>query len=810
MLAFRTGLGPLDLREVAPYLLVQARERPGQWEIRVHEARGDSYSVRYTEEEYSRLSRTMYHGLRNGTKLSAFHAGLENAAQTLWPTGSLDHVAMRHVGVAVVMRYVTKDTGMSRRYAATAASCLASAACLKHATAYRSPWSGLLATGCGALAVCAARGRAELPQLIRLGPEATKRGKSSKGTSTDAPQDAPGGGGADSAVGPSQTDAPGDTTQPPPAHDGGEPPTVEQTEQNTSDVERTPPMLETPATEDDAQNGAEASEDGRTIVRGDVVAVVGQNFNKEEPVNHVPIVGLMVGPCQDKPNVYAKTAANLEAAIEKRITEKAIKPDLSRDEMIRIGNVVRTAMSCDKRRGLFSKHRIQRWACQRFNLEECRSGKWSLQRFRNSLMNLYAKDRPKYRFQADLKLECMKEGKPPRMLIADGDEGQLMALAVVKCFEDLLFEHFESKSIKHLPKREAMDRVAKELTKAGAKAVEGDGTAWDTTCNVLIRSLAENPILRHIFEVLSEYGVIPSAWMEEHSLACEQKKLRLFFSNKFEQMSVTIDAIRRSGHRGTSCLNWWINFVMWTCSVFKQPERFLDPSVRRGEDLVGIMRWWNGCFEGDDSLCIMHPPMREGDKLSEVFLKFWKSAGFNMKIVFCSSRATFVGWHFGCTDGEINNYRCPELPRALANSGVSVSTEGIKAAKEANRTAANVLAAASALARASDFSGILPTVSNKYLEYAESVAGSNFQDREMSIRSFGEEGHSANDVRAMIRERNIGITPQDEMATLEALGCPATHDEVATFTEYVWSMDPHVLTDYAGFKASLPPSWRTA
>jgi hypothetical protein len=253
-----------------------------------------------------------------------------------------------------------------------------------------------------------------------------------------------------------------------------------------------------------------------------------------------------------------------------------------------------------------------------------------------------------------------------------------------------------------------------------------------------------------------------------------------------------------------------MNYVMWVCSVFVEPERFLDVKVRSGKDLVGVHRWWNGCFEGDDSLCTMKPPMANGDDLSKVFLKFWADAGFNMKIVFCEDRATFVGWHIGCTSGEINDHRCPELPRALANSGVSVSTGAVKAAKESNRSSANVLAAASALARASDFSGILPSVSNKYLEYAESVAATDFEDREMSIRSYGEDGHSAKEVRTMIRERNNGITPQDEIATLSALGCSATFDEIATFREYVWSMDPHVLTDYDSFKESLPPSWRAS
>lgn len=577
---------------------------------------------------------------------------------------------------------------------------------------------------------------------------------------------------------------------------------------DTSFVIGGPPVMDEPALPGDFENAAEAQEDGRTVVRGDVVAVLGQYFDKDRPINHMPIVGCMVGPCQLKPNVYAKTVFNLWAAIVKRIREKALKPKLSGEEKTRIGRLISKCMTPDKRCGVFAKHRIEEWAIAHFDLEECKSGKWSIERFRGSLENLYAKEHPTFSFKADVKYECMPEGKAPRMLIADGDEGQLMALAVVKCFEELLFSHFETKSIKHLAKRDAIDRVLKELRAPGAKAVEGDGSAWDTTCNVLIRGLVENPVLRHITTVLCNFGVIPSTWMEEHQRACEKKTLRLFFSNKFETMSTSIDAIRRSGHRGTSCLNWWINFVLWVSSVFKEPERFLDVAVRNGTDLTGRSRWWNGCFEGDDSLCTMRPPMVEGDALCQVFLAFWKSAGFNMKIVFCKTRATFVGWHVGCTDGELNNFRCPELPRALANSGVSVSPEAIKAAKDMNRSAVNVLAAASALARASDFAGILPSVSVKYMDFAESVSRTDFSDREMSIRAFGEDGFSANAVRTQIMERNIGITPDEELVTMAALGYAATQDEVATFMEYGWSLDPHVLLDYEAFRGSLPPSWR--
>jgi hypothetical protein len=799
MLPICAGKLDLTVKEVAPYLRAQAGARKGAWKVTVFENDGgwwpSGYSATLTEEEYSKLSRTMYHGLRNGTKVTSLHAGLENAAQTLWPTGSLDHVAMRHLGVSLVWRYITKQVPDRCMWAYRLGTYLVAPSALwvppvlwgRGMRAIRMP--GVVALLLFAACKLRAIGNRYLPRLERITDEPLAKGR------REAKED-------DTKGGEPPKSKSGKDDRPDSSDNGDSKPG------GGDDKGPGPAVLETPALPDDAEHAAKASEDLRTMAVGDVVAVLGQNFDKEEPLNHLPVVGCLVGPCQRKPNVYAKTAANLLAAIRKRITEKARKAKLDDKDKVRIGRLVGKSMTPDKRCGVFSRDRIQEWAIAHFDLEAIKSGKWSTERFRGSLENLYAQEHPTFSFKADIKYECMPEGKAPRMLIADGDEGQLMALAVVKCFEELLFTHFEKKSIKHLAKREAIDRVLAELRKAGAKAVEGDGSAWDTTCNVTIRGIVENPVLRHIMGELCKFGVIPSTWMEEHSIACEKKTLKLFFKNKFESLATSIDAIRRSGHRGTSCLNWWINYVMWVCSVFKEPERFLDTSVRNGVDLSGRWRWWNGCFEGDDSLCTMCPPLNEDDDLAPIFLKFWESAGFNMKIVFCKDRATFVGWHLGCDEGELNGVRCPELPRALANSGVSVSPEGIKAAKEGNRSAVNVLAAASALARASDFAGILPSVSEKYLEYAESVSQSDFTDREMSIRAFGEDGFSASAVRQQIRERNVEVSPLEEMTTMARLGYRATNDEVATFREYVWSLDPAVLTDYDAFRASLPPAWR--
>lgn len=760
-----------------------ARLREGDWVVKIHDKCPEMgwitcQNVVFTEDEFARLTHLTLQPLRNGTKLATMYANLENAAQTMWRTGSTEHIAMRHLGPIAVVRYWT---GQEYR-----ASC--------------SCWT-MISIYCGKTMMT----RTSLHRLHKV-------------VKTTGAPGAPNGAGGNTA----KDDKPckkEEAVKPPEEEEKqlDKPPGLEAVEPTEEQVEperpEDPPKVadtdnggNTPA---DAEVAAGASEDRRTYTTPHGhVAVIGQEFNKEVPHNHQPIVGALIGPCQRTPNVYSKTAENLKSAVKKRITEKQKGCVLSATEQKRIQKLVQQCMGRDRRRGIFSETRVRKWAEENLHIEDLVSSKWSTQRLKAALEKMWADPEPKFQHKADIKYECMPEGKAPRMLIADGDDGQLMALAVVKCFEDLLFEWMEAKSIKHASKKQAMGRIIKELQKAGGKAIEGDGSAWDTTCNLKIRNLIENPVLYHIMEILVDYGVVPDSWAQEHSKANEKEQLKLFFKNKFETLRITIDSIRRSGHRGTSCLNWWINFVMWVSSVFKAPERFLDPNVRCGEDVTGTKRWWNGVFEGDDSLVVMAPPMEADDPLSRKFLKFWSDAGFDMKIVFCKKRATVVGWHIACDDGALTSTMSPELPRALANSGVGVSPGTVEAILKGDDKALRRVAKASALARAADFAGILPSVSNKYYEYAKSITALAVEDREMSMRTFGEDGHGSTEIEEMIISENAAITPTKELVTLDKLGYGATPADIERFKTYTWSMDPECLTDYHGFHCSLPPNWR--
>jgi len=550
---------------------------------------------------------------------------------------------------------------------------------------------------------------------------------------------------------------------------------------------------------------------GTTVTENDIVGVVGAHYNEAGPPT-VPSV--VIGPLAEEPNVYANTVENLEAAIEERINKKQNPCKFNPRDKERIASVIQASMRPDEKakgpgKGIFTAEKINAWIERNCSLEEMKSKKWTQERLEKVVDELYAQPSPKYKLKAKVKAESMPVGKAPRMIIADGDPGQLMALLVIKCFEDLLFEHMHDKSIKHRDRRTAMIDVCKALSKPKSACMFFDGSAWDTTCTAGVRESIENPILRWITKHLIKRGVVPESWLLAHEGINEQDTLSLYMRAYGKKILKRIDAIRRSGHRGTSCLNWWVNFVMWVCSLFEDPKRFLDPTIRWGVCLDKVRRWFNIVLEGDDSLAALYPPVREQSDMANIALAFWDRGGFNIKAGFCTTIAEFCGYKFGCNGaGELTSDFCPDLPRAMAGAGISSSGTVLQAYHEGNPEKVKPVAAAAAVARAADFCGILPTVSRKFLEFADSLHTGELVDHEMGMRSVSDPNALKSDIVAHIEAMNGLISPEQEFRTLRVLGWEASSTEVDRFRAKVWSLEPHILKDVEGFKASLPASWR--
>jgi hypothetical protein len=298
-------------------------------------------------------------------------------------------------------------------------------------------------------------------------------------------------------------------------------------------------------------------------------------------------------------------------------------------------------------------------------------------------------------------------------------------------------------------------------------------------------------------------------WQSAHSDVNAQQVLDLTYKKNKELKRIVIDAIRRSGHRGTSCLNWWVNFVCWHCAIFENPEDFLDPKHRRGNDVAGQKRWLNSAFEGDDSLLVTSPKIVSGDNLHVAVLQFWERIGFNMKIEMRTDRALFVGYYIGLDSlgPKFNEQKdtwmlLPEIDRCFGRAGVSCSPNMIEAFKKDDRRGCMALAGAAAMSRAFEFAGLCPTISEKFLNYARECDFIITHDLNMRC---GEEFDDKTELIDHIHGLNGKC--HDENEILNSTGFSMTDEERNAFVDYVWGYD--TLCEWEAFRASLPASWRS-
>jgi 8-oxo-dGTP pyrophosphatase MutT (NUDIX family) len=589
--------------------------------------------------------------------------------------------------------------------------------------------------------------------------------------------------------------------------------------------------------------------------------IIGQTTNS---LAEKQVVAALSLPTSAPPNVYARRIEEAINAIKKRITEKQ-KPYRQdhklESRMKQLVDEMIGKKKVKKERLVFGVEQITEWWTTHPILD-CKSPKWTEERFQRTYEQLLQQVDPTFTFSADVKVEGMVEGKAPRLIIADGDKGQVMALMTIKCIEDLIKAHFGAKTVKGLSKQEAMKRVAEQMkvpqkfitdrikaveyrrnsgkqskmaappppglterVKYGVPAerrratiFEGDGSAWDTTCSAAIRALTENRVIKHVVEVLRTLAFEPSTWAHAHEAACNVEKLMLEWKKNAQYNKLKIDAIRRSGHRGTSTLNWLINFICWHCALFSDPEVFLDPMARRGTDVMGMVRWCNSCFEGDDSILATFPTITAEDPVFKAVLRNWDNMGFNMEIVIREKFALFTGWRFEIDENGTTGIMMPEVARAMGRAGVSASPTMVKAIKECDRAKAVGVSRAAALARASDFKGLAPTVSGKYLNYYLTTADQAEAcfEREHMIRITGNvDVEQEINTQEIVREIQMANANSDDLATgnedgetrrLKATGYAWTYAEKCAFQEYDWAYEK--LADFEGFAASLPASFK--
>lgn len=286
------------------------------------------------------------------------------------------------------------------------------------------------------------------------------------------------------------------------------------------------------------------------------------------------------------------------------------------------------------------------------------------------------------------------------------------------------------------------------------------------------------------------------------------RELDISYTKNKEFQKITIDAIRRSGHRGTSCLNWWMNFVCWHCAVFDDPEDFLDPNHRYGKDVTGATRWLNSAYEGDDSFLVTSPKIDPGKGLHVKILQFWERIGFNMKIEIRDNRALFVGYYIGLDEsgplfdeGKDEYMMVPEIDRAFSRAGTSCSPSMIEAFKANDRKKCVKLAGSAAMSRAFEFAGLAPTISSKFVQYALDCDFEINHDLKMRTNeAFDDKNELVDHIHAM------NATCPNEDKILSATGFWASDAEKNRFVDFTWDYDQ--LGEWQEFRNCLPEAWR--
>lgn len=522
------------------------------------------------------------------------------------------------------------------------------------------------------------------------------------------------------------------------------------------------------------------------------------NLSEGRPDGTVGAV--QIGPSILTPQTFSSCPENLEAAIHNRVELKTRPFQPEAGELARLKKLIACAMRDGKTKnyeGLFTKEAILAWARDNPTLQDLKSSKWSEARMQEAITALHAHFgaiEPNF----SVKCEALPaRGKAPRMLVADGDVGQVMSLLVIKCFEDLLFARFKAHSVKGRPAEIALTEIFKKMRNDNRSrdVVEGDGSAWDTTVSKALRDIVENPILWKITEILYGVAGLPAEWGQKAMALNTAKKFRKKVKGRdpetgllCREVLINVDAFRRSGHRGTSCLNWWVNWCIWHTVSTGEPELALDPTRRWFPSLHATGRvWLYFVFEGDDSLGLTEGLKPYADDIEAM----WKRFGFNMKLKWVAEgqAATVVGWNvYVDAMGPDPDNMVPEPIRGLISSAWSTSTQ-LKTELAAGKTTSyHSIAASSYVARYYNNAGRFPELASLYRACA--VAHMNrftTLDREASMRIYGEaktvSAHTAlseADTRAceikrsdkIINALKLGLSPVESAAfmALEKVG----------------------------------------
>lgn len=445
-------------------------------------------------------------------------------------------------------------------------------------------------------------------------------------------------------------------------------------------------------------------------------------------VAHLPVFARKV--------FYATLPRNVAAAIAGRI-ENVPPMTLSDEEKAEVKAVSDALKACLKR-----DEKMVREIYTTLLLGDWKSKKWTLARSQDALQDLRRQYNPSYRFKGQIKLEPSKPGKPPRLIIADGDAGQVMAWTLIATLERWVFKRYNHRSIKGVAKAAAMERLIKNTAQQKPSTgrsdnpepvmvLENDGSAWDACMSSALRDITENVLMDELHALTKDLLIMESHWQSERVRANKLKTLKLSIACKFnpydehlpeevrnaiaagKHFKEVIAAIRRSGCRGTSVLNFIANMILW-CWVLagKDGCKLMEANGQKVKDVFDVVRYVRMMFEGDDSLLTL-TGLRYTPQQMEVLAARWVRLGHRPKLFLREQgeRAEFTGYKFLVDQhGLVPGSQVPDLPRLLSSVAYCHNRGAVDAAIKGDKEALHKAVDPGLLSRAFVIARKAPTV----------------------------------------------------------------------------------------------------
>jgi len=444
----------------------------------------------------------------------------------------------------------------------------------------------------------------------------------------------------------------------------------------------------------------------RRKVEGELFALK-MREEAEEFVNRgqaQPCGNAQIGPSILPIEVKASDIKNLIQAINGRVNKQDGRrlynpPDaLVKDITKVVNSLIEHVFTRSKIMEVFKRHPL---------LMELKAGSWTQERWENVYWQLMGRTGlPTIKIQTKSNENLPKKWplKLPRLIINEGEFRQVLSAVPIYILEDILFRHLSGHCIKHRGKMEAMREIATACAKKKGLTIEGDGTAWDACCGPEVQELIEHRILQHIWTIIPNMGGLAELpqqlcdeWWSERCACKKAPKSHKCFPTKWEvqekdkpdkgllSIKATFfqaDKIRHSGDRGTSVLNFLVNFVVWiaiiatnAAEVVRFPGSHGNPTRYKSKFSGSTFDLWFW-FEGDDSLLKSTEPLQQHQAQIQ---NLWASLGFVMKLKFVHTGFfTFTGYDFLCEDGKGDSeVFMPQFRRNFASASFTCCRDAI-------------------------------------------------------------------------------------------------------------------------------------